>query len=189
MIVVTSQIPGMSSALYDGMRDRWSGAYASLNLAVVARYREQWSDVAKLLDETLTVAREVGDQPLAADTLFNLGILALCVGELARAEARHREALALFQRLGLVSFFAQSLREFGGLALAQGYPMRAARLLGAAEALREKAGRSLSPVEHARYDRDIRSVADALGHEAFHRYWAEGRALHSEDAVSEALRK
>jgi hypothetical protein len=73
------------------------------------------------------------------------------------------------------------------VAVAQAQSERAARLFGAAEALREAIGTPLPPADRAEHDRSVAAVRTALGEEAFAAAWAEGRALTLEHAVAFAL--
>jgi DNA-binding SARP family transcriptional activator len=61
--------------------------------------------------------------------------------------------------------------------------------VGAAEALREQLGMSLSPFDLAQsgYERDLAAVRSALSEMAFEAAWAEGRALSHEQAIEYAL--
>jgi hypothetical protein len=75
-----------------------------------------------------------------------------------------------------------------GIAGRQGNPERAARLFGAAEALREKTGTAPAfPATQALYERDLSSVRARLGSDAFGSAWAEGRAMRPEEAAAEAI--
>jgi hypothetical protein len=76
------------------------------------------------------------------------------------------------------------LEGFAHVAGAEGDAERAARLFGAAEALREALGAPLPPVERAHYDRSVAATRAALGEEAFAAAWAEGRALSLEQAIA-----
>ena len=64
---------------------------------------------------------------------------------------------------------------------------RAARLFGAAEAIREAAGLSISKALLLDHERPIVRVMQILGQEAFDRAWAEGRAMTAEEALAFAL--
>jgi hypothetical protein len=68
-------------------------------------------------------------------------------------------------------------------------PVRAARLWGAAEALREREGLSLSKFDRANsgYERDLALVRSALDEATFDAAWAEGRAMSFEQAVGYLL--
>lgn len=73
------------------------------------------------------------------------------------------------------------------LALTVGQMDRAARLLGAADALRETIGQPLSPSERAGVDVDVATVRTALGDDAFTAAWAVGRAMSLEEVIAYAL--
>jgi len=61
---------------------------------------------------------------------------------------------------------------------------RAARLLGAAAALREAIGAPLSPGERVRYDRDMSTVRAGLGEATFAAAWATGKAMPPEQVIT-----
>ena len=70
----------------------------------------------------------------------------------------------------------------------RGRPLRAARLWGAAEALRERMGMSLSQFDLAAsgYERDLAAMRSTLSEASFDAAWAEGRAMSPEEAVEYA---
>jgi hypothetical protein len=73
-----------------------------------------------------------------------------------------------------------------GLAVAYGEPEQAARLFGAAAALREAIGVVLRPVVHADYERAEAVARTALGDTAFAAAREAGHALSLEQAIAEA---
>ncbi|MGH8104339.1 MAG: hypothetical protein ACREJQ_07455, partial [bacterium] len=62
-----------------------------------------------------------------------------------------------------------------------------AKLLGAADALREAIGSPLPPSERADHDRTLAAVCSALGDAAFTAAFAAGRALPLAAAIEYAL--
>jgi hypothetical protein len=70
---------------------------------------------------------------------------------------------------------------------ARGAPERAARLLGAVQALRDAIGAPVPPEYRAAYERTAAAARAALGEEAFTAAWAAGRTLSWEQAVAYAL--
>jgi DNA-binding NarL/FixJ family response regulator len=66
-------------------------------------------------------------------------------------------------------------------------PERAARLLGAVEAVREARNISLPPLRRAEYDRTVEGIRASLDDAAFVKAWAQGRAMPLEQAIEEAL--
>ena len=98
-------------------------------------------------------------------------------------------ALAMLRALGNrhTGWIAWCLEEFAGVWRGRGQLKRAARLLGAAEALREATVSTIPPDEHAEYAEAAAALRSALGEEAFAAAWAEGRALSMESAIALAL--
>jgi hypothetical protein len=78
-----------------------------------------------------------------------------------------------------------ALAQLAAVAAAQGQPLKAARLLGAAAVLHE-ASANPQRLDHDRQAADLRA---ALGEAAFAAAWAEGRAMPLEAAVSLALQE
>jgi hypothetical protein len=89
-----------------------------------------------LLNESLALWRELGYKTIQTG-LIGLGYIAQCQGDAARARGCFAEALALCRELGDQRWLALCLSGLAGVAAMQGQPVRAARLLGAAEALAE----------------------------------------------------
>ncbi len=74
------------------------------------------------------------------------------------------------------------------MAAAQGRPERAARLCGAAAALREELGTRFSlTARRAEHDRTVAAARAALGEDAFESAWAKGHALPLEEAIRDTL--
>jgi hypothetical protein len=82
---------------------------------------------------------------------------------------------------------AQCIGELGIVAAASGEPERAARLFGAAAALREAIGGRLLPRNRAPLDDWTATARARLGERSFTRLWAVGRALAPDQAIDEAL--
>jgi hypothetical protein len=82
---------------------------------------------------------------------------------------------------------AENLEGLAAVAAAQAQPERAARLFGAAEALRTAVGAPRPHAERAEHERHFAAARAALGEEAFAAAWGAGRAMPLEAAVSYAL--
>ena len=81
--------------------------------------------------------------------IHNLGYVALHQSDLARARALFIESLAAFRNYRSRRGVAECLAGLAAVALAQGDGTRAARLWGAAEALREAAGTAMWAADQA----------------------------------------
>jgi hypothetical protein len=108
-------------------------------------------------------------------------------GALAEAEGEYRTTIHDWQHLGNRGAIANQLESLGFLARANGDPLRAARLLGAADALREVAGAGMLTIERSEYETELSALRMALDPEAFTTAWTEGRSLTEDQAVALAL--
>ena len=141
------------------------------------------------LEEGLALSRELGDRRSASMALFTLGMTELRRGNLERGAVLFEEGAQITRELGDrlgAPYFAEGLAKLAAL---RGIPVRAARLWGAAEALREQIGISLSEFDRANsdYERDLALVRSALEEATFEAAWAEGRAMSFDQAVGYLL--
>ncbi len=113
--------------------------------------------------------------------------MALERGEASRAAALFTECLAVAQAIADSRRLAECLEGFGELAAKAGRVERAARLLGAAQALRDANGSVVEPVDRPIHVRSIAAARQALGDPAFTAAWDTGRATPLEQMIDEAL--
>jgi predicted ATPase len=136
-----------------------------------------------LLREALALLEAQQDARGTALALNALGRLALFEGRPGEAAAPIRAALERFAALGNAVDIAECLEELAQIAAAEGNAARAARICGAAEALREHLGVPAQP-HHTTFVQTLRrQVAEATWAGA----WAEGRRLSQAEAVEAAL--
>ncbi len=79
------------------------------------------------------------------------------------------------------------LAGLGGVAALDEEPERAARMWGAAEALREAAGVAMWAADQVEYERQLAMLRAGMDAHTLSAAWAAGRALPSEQAIAEAL--
>jgi hypothetical protein len=141
-----------------------------------------------LFEEALEMQREAEDRWGISISLGYLGLLAAEHGEPARAAAALRESLQLRWSAGVWEDVAASLADLAVLAAAIELAEQAARLFGAAAAMREETGRLLIPQlpERGAFERAEARACTALGADAFAAAEAAGRALSHEQAIAEA---
>jgi ATP/maltotriose-dependent transcriptional regulator MalT len=143
-----------------------------------------------LFEECSSLARDIQDQTCLWYVMFGMGLVARSQGDYERAQTCDMASLALKweMRLGAHLFNLDDLllAELGGLANVRGKPERAARLLGAAEALLGSIDNLLPPFR-ADFERDVAAVRAHLGETAIAAAWAEGQAMTREQAITYAL--
>jgi non-specific serine/threonine protein kinase len=172
-----------------------------------ARETELWTTVARGLARLGQVARLEGDVAQAVTlaregvALFTtlgsrwglgiahyaLGLTLWSQGEATMATASLRESLRLRQQMGEWLNVAECLEGLAMVAVEIGQVARAARLLGAAEELREAIGAPLPPVDRPEHEATTRAVRAGLGESAYTAALAAGRALPLEQAIAEGL--
>jgi predicted ATPase/transcriptional regulator with XRE-family HTH domain len=137
-----------------------------------------------LIEESLALCREMGNQEDIATSLFVSGKVDESQGDYAAARALYKESLAIGRVVSDNRHIASCLEGLAGLCVAQGEPVGAVRLWGAAEALREAMGTPIPPVYRANYDRSIANTRTQLGEQAFAAAWTEGRTMTLEQVLN-----
>jgi DNA-binding CsgD family transcriptional regulator len=138
-------------------------------------------------EEALQLYEALGHRQGISRALHGLAYVAYKARNYPRAMALSLETLALRRELRDVWGTPSSLEDLADIAGMTGQPERAARLYGAAEALREVIGVPLPPYHRSEYEREVAVTREALGEQAFADAYAAGRALPVEEAVAEAL--
>jgi non-specific serine/threonine protein kinase len=141
-------------------------------------------------EESLAFARRIGADHPQGSALACLARVARRRGDLAGAETLGREELLIWQRLGTPFHIAGGLEGLARTAAAAGEGARAERaacLLGAAAALRERVAVSPSPRDRVNIERATTAARVTLGEKRWAAAFAAGRALAVEKAIAEAL--
>jgi ATP/maltotriose-dependent transcriptional regulator MalT len=142
------------------------------------------------LTAALAASRERQYPIQTALTLRGLSDVARQRGDPTRAETLLRESLALFAAVRPINPYsiAMCLSRLALVQLDRRQTMRATRLLGAAEAVRQTAVDSLlEPEDRPVVEGAIAAARAALDGPTFEAAWAAGAALTLEQAVAEAL--
>ncbi|HZS92103.1 MAG TPA: tetratricopeptide repeat protein [Chloroflexota bacterium] len=167
--------------------DDWGVAQVLNFLGDLARSQDDVAGATARYEESLASLRRQGLTGTVPSLLHNLGYMALRQGDSRRALRLFRESLALFRDQGDQRGIADCLDGLAGVLGAMKQPERAARLLGAAEALRGAIGATVWPANEADYSRSLATVRGQLDEAALATAWASGRALPVERAVAEVL--
>jgi tetratricopeptide (TPR) repeat protein len=121
--------------------------------------------------------------------LSDLGKAAVNQGDYEQALVYYKEALAVHLQWGDERNIAESLEQLARVALMHQQPEPAARLLGAAEALRQSSGFVLFPYQHADYELTLALLREQLDDATCQSRWLEGRVMKMNAAVAYALRE
>jgi predicted ATPase len=171
-----------------GLGDQRTIGYALHNLAEVARHTGHYEQARTLGMEAVSVSREMDDKWTLARNFVWLGMVtAYMSDDYEQAAGFLDEGLELILEVRDWEFVAYALHSFAALAGAKGQGERAARLCGAAEALRKSLGAPLPPTERPDYDRSVAATRSQLGEAEWEEAFAQGMAMSAEEAAGYAL--
>jgi predicted ATPase/class 3 adenylate cyclase len=175
-----------SKALFEKLGDRRAVADSLFGLAVM--YLFTGGDLEMTRDtgeEALSIHREVGDLFGVTGSLYVVGRAATQLGDLDTGRACFLEALAIDEAFNERTGLALSLDNLADLEISEGHAVRAMRLAGASEAIKEAVGgqappdltRPLDPRERVRH---------LLSEEEIEAAWVEGRGMSLDEAIAYA---
>jgi predicted ATPase/DNA-binding CsgD family transcriptional regulator len=170
------------AARYAEPLDNLIGVRAMPGLAAAHRRRGQPDAARAWLDRAMDRSRDLIPPRVLAEVLDESARL-LDFDELERAERLHYDALAIRTRLGLRTFYVDSLDALAHHAARVESFADAARLYAASDAARQDMGYPRPPVVRADHDAVVGALRAALGATGFEAAWAEGTSLPLDEAV------
>ncbi len=166
------------------MKNPWGVALALRNLGEVT---DDPDEATALQEESLAIAKRLGDREGIANCLGNLGSLAAARGDHVEAVALQAEQLEILRDLENRVGVIESLESLGLVLVSLGRLAPAVRTLAAAGSLRERARAPLPPADHTRLDRGANAAREGLDAREFETAWTEGRAMSADAAVDSVL--
>ncbi len=162
-------------------------AFAALSYGRVSGFAGRLTEAKAWLDKAISAYRSVGDDGMALVTRSDLAHALRRGGAIDEAEAAYRETLHTWQHAGNRGAIANQLESFAFIAVAKADSRRAARLFGAAEAIREDADAMMLPSERAEYDASLARLHEMTDATSLESAWAEGRRLSADEAAAFAI--
>ena len=157
--------------------------WALCYLGEIQRQQGEYTRAVALFEESLAVFQDLRDKYGIGYQLWYLAATLHDQRNYEQAKQLYRESLhvrhALLDKNGIADCF-EGLAE---VAVAEGQPVRAARLFGAAHWLRETIGTHLDALERPARERAVANARTALGEDAFAAAWAAGRTMTLEEAI------
>jgi tetratricopeptide (TPR) repeat protein len=155
--------------------------------SVIATYEGHLTAARADAEESLRLYQQVGDAYSAANAQRQLARCLIRQGEIDRADALLRSALAAQTRSNAKRTLLATLEAIALLDATRHESERSVRLLGACAALRQTFAAPLPPVESQAQASVLADLDKALGPQTFQRAQEEGRRLTLQQAISEAL--
>jgi tetratricopeptide (TPR) repeat protein len=181
--MLTSESLGLARQIGDK-----SGTASALhNLGAVLLRQGDYQRAKSLAKHSLAAFRELKNKRNIAMSLNNLGECARRAGDNSRAGPVLVESLVLFHDTGDRVNTAINLEGLAAVFSSTSKSEQAARLFGAASAVREDAGAPLPAHDRDDYERNLRVTRAALGENGFASAWQEGTEMTLEEAVTYAV--
>jgi len=157
---------GTALAMSRDLGDVEGAAWSLISLGTVARYQGEVERAATLLAESQALSEGIGFREGIAWCCEQRGLLAAVDGDPA-AITLLRRSLELHAELRDRWRMSSVLEDLAAIALALDQARSAARLLGAAEAIRDAIGTVIAPCERPQHLQTAAAVRAALGEDAF----------------------
>jgi tetratricopeptide (TPR) repeat protein len=176
-----------SIALSRDVGNIWILSHSLNGLGDVSRLTGDYGQARQAYEESLSLYHRLNAATDIPASLHNLGRVALAQARVEDAKNLVLEALRLHISHKNKAGIAECLVGLAGVAGAEKQPERAARLFGAAEALREASGALTWPAEQADYESNLQRAQSQVDEATWQQAWQQGRAMTIDQATSYAL--
>jgi predicted ATPase len=175
-------------ALFSELEQQWPCAEALTFLGHAALQQADYALARKYYEDARSIYQELDDRPNISTLNTCIGAVLFGQGETVQAIALYKENLVTLHGLNNYWGMVWSLECLAKAAVHLENYETAARLGGAADALRRITGVLWHPGFHSQYnDRRFDVLKNELGLDEWERLWAEGQAMSVDEAVSCAL--
>jgi tetratricopeptide (TPR) repeat protein len=177
-------------AVHRQMSDRNCSALALRHLGLAALERGDARAAEEQLEQSLALFEELASRPAVSRGWIPLGLARLAVGNVEGAEAAYLASLRLERQLGNKQRSAAALDALAEIALVQGSPERAARLLGTAARTLASVGAAplaMPPRLGAQRGQVATRARLALGEAGWEKAFAVGEAMSLDEVLAEVL--
>jgi len=142
-----------------------------------------------LIRDALNLIHERGDRWSRIPTLETLARVAQQRSDIEQVVVLAQDIASSYREVGNRAGLATAASVLAWAARVREDDPRAARLLGASDAVMAASGRLRTLEDQSAHDSDVALVRAALGEDAFTAAWAEGRAMTFEQAVQYILQR
>ena len=175
----------------------WGLGLGLMLLGAMSSEEGDYDSARSRLAESMALFRAEGNRPFVNNTRSRMADVARAQGDYGTAIELYGEALKTWSELGNRGAAARCLECLAFVAIAQtGVPgatdgqsslRKAARMFGAASAVRESSASNMEPKEQAEYGRELAKLRARLDGESLNAAWAHGRAQSLEQAIQSVI--
>jgi DNA-binding CsgD family transcriptional regulator/tetratricopeptide (TPR) repeat protein len=176
-----------AQAHFDEIADVRGVGFTYTGLSALAVLSGDLDTAQRFGELRLALSQRLGDRQGISQALDDLGMAFLLQGRDREAADALREGLPHCLALGHLEMAAYALMGLAAVAVRDHELVRAARLFGGAEALREAVGVAMWPVRLNHYDAALVSLRNELEAARLDAAWAEGKGWSLQEVVHFAL--
>ena len=162
---------------------RWSygiNMYGFGNLYTLQNQFEEAREKYKIAMQTM---QELGSHRNVNMIKSDLAHILRQEGNYQQAISAYQETIKEWQRMGHRAAVAHQLECLAFIARALGQAEKSVKLLGAAEAIRERIKIDMTIQEHAEYDSEVAKLKANMDEEMFASLWVDGRSMTMSQAI------
>jgi len=161
--------------------------FTRLGLGMGSRLQGHFDLAKNHFEEGLKIFKNLEHKGMTAVMVSEIAHTQRMMGDFTEAKQTYRETIKVFQDHGNRPAVAHQLECFAMIAVVEEEPQRAAKLFGAAEAIREVTGHKRTDEEEAEEAQFITRLHAMLSDTEFNALWAEGKSMTLEQAIQLAL--
>lgn len=166
---------------------RWANSMSAFGLARVAADIGDLELARVKLRESAEHARQLGNKRLVYSSQSELAHILRANGEYDEPLQIYRDLLPKWKDMGHRAAVAHELECIAYILVRKEEPVRAANLLGAAEALRKLIDTAMTRPEAEEYEREVALLREMLGDDQVSREWSVGAKFSMDEAIQFAL--
>ena len=165
----------------NALGDRNGRSQTNVDLAILTLEEEDLCGARTYLEESLAIAREIGNKSSIAFRLAVLGNISYRETNMQEFKQSYRESFLLAQALGILA--KRTILILMLYTIPSQKPQKAVRILGAINRSETESTRPVHPLWKRYCDRAEEYTRRILGHEEFEASFAEGQKLSMDEAI------
>jgi len=161
--------------------------FLNLGMGIGARAQGRFDHAQRHFEEGLRIFSQMGHKGMVVGMTSEIAHTKRAMGNFAEAKQTYRETIKAYHDTGNRPAVAHQLECFAMIAVVDEEPQRAAKLFGAADAIREVTGHKPTDEEQAEEAQFITRLHAMLSDTEFNALWAEGKSMTMEQAIQLAV--
>jgi hypothetical protein len=176
-----------SVALAQATDFQWALSFSVYWLARMAGASGDLQTARRRFEEAADLGLRMGNRQIFVASRSDLAHVLREHGELDEPLAIYREVILDWRQFGHRAAVAHELECIAYILRRKGQALGAAKLLAAAETLRQAIDSAMTPMERAEYEQEIAALHEQLDEAALRMVWSEGHGLTMDEAITLAL--